>query len=102
MRMGALSDTGITVLPLAKIATAAGTGLPLMLKCDIEGGEREIFLHIRDWDHLIRYIVLELHTEFLPVDELLACLATSRFPWAVHGNPPAGASIVLLLLERLP
>ena len=71
-----------------------------MLKCDIEGGERQLFLHIRDWEHLIRYIVLELHTEFLPVDELFACLDSSGFQWTVHGTPPAGASIALLLLER--
>ena len=102
MRMGALSDIGTPVLPLAQIAKKAKSNAPLLLKCDIEGGEREIFLHIRDWDHLIRYIALELHTEFLPVDELLACLAASRFQWTVHGNPFAGASILLLLLERLP
>ena len=102
MRMGALSDTGIPVLPLTGIAHAANAGPPILLKCDIEGGERQIFLHIRDWDHLIRYIFLELHTEFLSVDELLACLRSSDFRWTVHGGPPAGASIALLLLERLP
>jgi FkbM family methyltransferase len=102
MRMGALSDIGTPVLPLARIAKTAKSGASLLLKCDIEGGEREIFRHMSDWEHLIRHIVLELHTEFLPVDELLACLAASRFQWAVHGNPLAGASIVLLLLERLP
>ena len=100
MRMGALSDTGIPVLPLAEIAGAAKTSARLVLKCDIEGGERRLFLHIRDWDHLIHYIFLELHTEFLSVDELLACLRSSGFQWTVHGTPPAGASIALLLLER--
>jgi FkbM family methyltransferase len=102
MRMGALSDIGTPVLPLAQIAKTAKSGAPVLLKCDIEGGERELFRHMGDWEHLIHYIVLELHTEFLPVDELLACLAESRFQWTVHGNPLAGASIVLLLLERLP
>jgi hypothetical protein len=100
MRMGAPSDTGTPVLPLAEIASIAKTGAPLLLKCDIEGGERELFLHIRDWEHLIRYIFLELHTEFLPVQEMHACLASSSFEWTIHGTPPAGASIVLLLLER--
>jgi len=59
-----------------------------------------LFLHIRDWGHLIRYIVLELHTEFLPVEEMLACLASSGFEWTIHGKPPAAASIAVLLLER--
>jgi FkbM family methyltransferase len=102
MRMGSLSDTGIPVLPLTGIAHAAKAGPPILLKCDIEGGERQLFLHIRDWDHLIRYIFLELHTEFLSVDELSACLRSSDFQWTVHGSPPDGASIALLLLERLP
>jgi FkbM family methyltransferase len=102
MRMGPLSDTGTCVLPLAKIAAEARSGPPLVLKCDIEGGERQLFLRIRDWDRLIRYIFLELHTEFLPIDELLACLRSSEFRWAVHGSPRNGASIALLLLERLP
>ena len=92
MRMGAPADTGIPVLPLAEIAglankCSAKAGPPMLLKCDIEGGERQLFLHIRDWAHLIRYIILELHTEFLPVEEMFACLDSSGFQWSVHGNP---------------
>ena len=102
MRMGALSDTGTPVLPLSEIADAVKTDAPILLKCDIEGGEKQLFLHIREWAHLIRYIFLELHTEFLSVDELFACLDSSGFQWTVHGTVPAGASIALLLLERLP
>jgi len=100
MRMGAPSNNGIPVLPLAEIAGVSKTGLPILLKCDIEGGERQLFQRIRDWGHLIRYIFLELHTEFLPADELFACLGSSGFPWTVHGTVPAGASIALLMLER--
>jgi FkbM family methyltransferase len=100
MRMGPASHTGIPVLPLAEIAGTSKAALPILLKCDIEGGERALFLHIRDWDHLIRYIFLELHIEFLPVHELHACLDSSAFQWRIHGTVPAGASIALLLLER--
>ncbi len=105
MRMGAISDTGTPVLPLAEIASLSKTSsakatAAMVLKCDIEGGERELFLHIREWDHLIRYIFLELHTEFLSVEEMFACLESSGFEWTFHGGPLAGASIALLLLER--
>jgi FkbM family methyltransferase len=100
MRMGAVSDTGTPVLTLAEIAGIAKTRVPLLLKCDIEGAERQLFLHIRDWVHLIRYVLLELHTEFLPVEEMRACLASSGFEWTIHGTPLAGAGIALLLLER--
>ncbi len=100
MRMGPLSDTGTPVLPLAEIAQAAKSNAPVVLKCDIEGGERQIFFHIRDWEHLIRYILIELHTEFLSVREMLACLESSRFHWTIHGTPPEGASIAFFLLQR--
>ncbi len=98
MRMGPQSDAATPVLPLVTIAGPASA--PIVLKCDIEGGERQLFLHIRDWEHLIPYIFLELHTEFLPVEELLACLESSGFEWTVHGTAPAGAAIALLLLTR--
>lgn len=100
MRMGPISDAGTPVLPLAEIAKAAKTGAPIVLKCDIEGGERAIFLNIRDWEHLIRYILLELHTEFLSVRGLLACLESSGFEWTIHGTPAEGAGIAFFLLKR--
>jgi hypothetical protein len=88
------------VLPLAEIAKTAKTDAPVVLKCDIEGGERQLFLHIRDWEHLIRYILLELHTEFLSVREMHACLESSGFHWRIHSAPAEGASIAFFLLER--
>jgi FkbM family methyltransferase len=100
MRMGALSGTGTPVLPLAEIAASVNASGPIVLKCDIEGGERQLFLHIRDWDHLIQYIILELHTEFLSFQEMAACLESSGFEWTIHGTPVAGASIAILMLER--
>ncbi len=98
MRMGRMSDSGISdsgipVLPLAGIASLAKTTAPIMLKCDIEGGERQLFLRLRDWEHLVRYIFLELHTEFLSVQELLACFESSGFQWTIHGTPVEEACI---------
>jgi FkbM family methyltransferase len=100
MRMGAFSDAGIPVLPLTGIADAAKAGLPILLKCDIEGGERQLFLHIRGWDHLIRFIFLELHTEFLSFHEMAACLESSSYQWTIHGTPASGDAVALLMLER--
>jgi hypothetical protein len=85
---------------VAEIACMAKPGVPLVLKCDIEGAERQIFLNIRDWEHMIRYIFVELHTEFLSVREMFACLEMSGFQWKIHGTPLAGASIALVVLER--
>ncbi len=100
MRMGALSDTGTPVLALAEIARAATTSAPIVLKCDIEGGERQLFLHMRDWEHLIPYILLELHTAFLSFQEMAACLESSDYQWTIHGTLATGDVIALLLLER--
>jgi FkbM family methyltransferase len=100
MRMGPLSGSGIQVLPLAEIAGIAKTGAPVVLKCDIEGGERQLLPRIRDWEHLIRYIFLELHTEFLSVRDMLACLDWSGFHWTIRGNSEESACIAFYLLER--
>ncbi len=87
MRMGPVSKTGTPVLPLAEFAGLSKTGAPRVLKCDIEGAERQLFLHIRDWEHLIHYIVLELHTEFLSLREMYECLESSHFHWTLQGTP---------------
>ena len=100
MRMGALSVTGTPVLTLAEIAGVARTGATVLLKCDIEGAERLLFPRIRDWEHRVHFIFLELHTEFFAVPELLACLQSAQYRWTVHGTPPAGAAIAMLVLER--
>jgi FkbM family methyltransferase len=100
MRMGPYSGAGTPVLPLAEIVQTAKSGSPVVLKCDIEGGERQLFCSLRDWEHLIRYILLELHTEFFPVPELLACLDSSGFRWTVHGTSVDGSVIAFFLLER--
>ena len=100
MRMGPFSDTGTPVLPLAAIAKAAKTNAPVVLKCDIEGGERQLFLNICEWEHLIRYILLELHTEFLSVQEMHSALASSGFHWTIHGGESEAAVIAFFLLER--
>jgi FkbM family methyltransferase len=100
MRMGPFSETGTPVLPLAEIVKTAKSDAPVVLKCDIEGGERQLFLHIRDWEHLIRYVLLELHTEFLPLREMSACLESSGFHWTIHGTSAEGAVIAFFLLKR--
>jgi FkbM family methyltransferase len=100
MRMGAPCDGGTPVLPLTEIAYLSNSRAAIVLKCDIEGGERRLFARIRDWEHLVRYIFLELHTEFLPVDELFSCLESSGFHWTVRGTPISTASIALFFLER--
>ena len=36
-------------------------GMIDILKCDVEGGEEEVFSHCASWIHRVRYLVAELH-----------------------------------------
>jgi FkbM family methyltransferase len=96
-RRGPAADAGVPVIPISDLVDGAG---PVSLKCDIEGGERELFAHFAEWEHLVSLILLELHTEFLSPDELYQILEGSEFEWTLHGEIPPRACIALIALER--
>jgi FkbM family methyltransferase len=101
MRIGAPADSGIPVLPLAEIVGRAGRDGCVLIKCDIEGAERQLFLRMREWEHLASFIILELHTEFLAVEEFRGCLESSGYRWKIHGEIPPDACLCVVGLERL-
>ena len=106
MRMGPAADRGIPVLTVADIIARAalpdqGPAARVILKCDIEGSERQLFEHLRMWDHLVDFVILELHTEFLSAAEFHAHLEGSRYQWRMHGQIPPGAVLAVVGLERL-
>lgn len=98
LRMGEACEDGIPVLPLAEIIPDAPGGA--VLKCDIEGAERHLFPHIAEWDALVRFIILELHTEFFSPAQLQAALETSHYEWHWHGDIAPGAVCAVFALER--
>ncbi|MEO5924394.1 MAG: FkbM family methyltransferase [Bryobacteraceae bacterium] len=98
LRMGESAASGIEVLPLAEIIPR-GSG-DVLLKCDIEGAERFLFPQIDTWDHLVSFVILELHTEFFTMEQLRAALRTSRYLWKIHGEVPEGAVLAVFGLER--
>jgi FkbM family methyltransferase len=98
LRMGEACEDGIPVLPLTEIIPDAPGGA--VLKCDIEGAERHLFPRIAEWDARVRFIILELHTEFFTPGELRAALAASNFEWHWHGAIAPGAVCAVLGLER--
>lgn len=98
LRMGAPSEHGIRVLRLDEIVPDVPDGV--LLKCDIEGAERYVFPQISAWEDRVRYIILELHTEFFPADQLDAALASSRYEWRIHGEITPGAVLAVFGLER--
>lgn len=98
LRMGESSESGIRVLRLNEILPDVPGGV--LLKCDIEGGERFVFPQIRDWDDRVRFIILELHTEFFTVEQLDAALASSRYEWRRIGEITPGALLAVFALER--
>jgi FkbM family methyltransferase len=98
LRMGDAAPSGIPVLPLADILPNVPGGA--LLKCDIEGAEQHLFPQIDRWDHLVNFIILELHTEFFPIERLHSALATSRYEWRFHGGAEPGAVLAVFGLER--
>jgi FkbM family methyltransferase len=115
MRMGAPARSGIPVLPVEEIVILAddlllndrlvGTGnrpeAKVLLKCDIEGGELHLFRHLRQWEDRVHYVILELHTEFLSVENFHAYLEDSRYHWHMDGKIPPDALLAVIGLERL-
>jgi FkbM family methyltransferase len=101
MRMGPASGWGIPIFPVAGIVARAGVNGRVVLKCDIEGSEGQLFEHMRAWEHLVDFIILELHTEFFSAGALHACLEGSRFEWRIHGEIPPGACLAVFGIERL-
>jgi FkbM family methyltransferase len=110
MRMGAPARTGIAVLPVEEIVTLADDRLGrtgnrpearVVLKCDIEGGELHLFRHLRQWEDGVHYVILELHTEFLSVENFQACLEESRYHWRIDGEIPPDAVLAVVGLERM-
>lgn len=98
LRMGPQSSSGIPVIPLTELAP----GLEIsILKCDIEGSERQLFQRIADWEHLVRFIILELHADLFPVEEFLGCLRASAFDWRIHGEISKNSCLSVIALERL-
>jgi FkbM family methyltransferase len=107
MRMGPRSDSGIPVLTIAGIAEELPPPLRepeaarIVLKCDIEGAEGELFRGIRNWDRWISFVILEIHTELFPAADLHTSLESSAYDWRVHGEIPSGACIAVIGIERL-
>jgi FkbM family methyltransferase len=114
MRMGAPARAGIPVWRIEDLAALAkhifddaghlsgGGSNPakIVLKCDIEGAEAQLFQSLARWEHLVDRVILELHTEFLSVESLRAALDASRFVWRIEGEIAPGAVLAVIALER--
>lgn len=98
LRMGEASSEGVPVMLLADLVPEVPGGV--LLKCDIEGAERYIFPQIAEWDSLVNFIILELHTEFFTWEQLKSALEVSNYEWRVHGRVEPGAVLAVLALER--
>jgi FkbM family methyltransferase len=114
MRMGAPARAGIPVWRIEDLVALAkqmfnnsrhpfgdaASPVKIVLKCDIEGAEAQLFHSLTRWDHLVERVVLELHTEFLSVESFRACLDASRYAWRIEGEIAPGALLAVIALER--
>lgn len=109
----AMKETGAGDDPAERVETvtlpelAEGTGTIDLLKCDIEGAERELFEHCGAWIERVRVMVVELHAPYRR-DEFLAHLARGAERAGSTAAPVKFAATMLkedsaiqvLLLER--
>jgi FkbM family methyltransferase len=107
MRMGAPARAGIPVWRIEDLAAVAqhlfadaGNPAKIVLKCDIEGAEAQLFQSLIHWEHLVERVILELHTEFLSIEAFRACLDASRYAWRMEGEIAPGAVLAVIALER--
>jgi FkbM family methyltransferase len=90
----------IPALPLTKILDQCGA-LPTidLLKCDIEGAEREVFEACAPWIGRVRHMVLEVHPPYT-VEALLAdCERNGRRFRVLDRHPSPPNEIVFLKAE---
>ncbi len=107
----AISDgKEVDVFPLEELLETHACGETIdLLKCDIEGDERELFRGCQGWIHRVNAIVAELHPPYTPAAllsdlqnagahfEVLSCSSKKDFPVLLvrRKNAPVGSFVVL-------
>jgi FkbM family methyltransferase len=100
MRMGAPAARGIPVMTLPQIAARAAMEEISLVKCDIEGSERDLFAGLAAWEPLVRCVILELHADLYPIAEFEAALDASTYEWTIQGRVSEDSPISVLGLVR--
>jgi FkbM family methyltransferase len=85
---------------LPDILSDAQVGGPVdLLKCDIEGSERELFANARSWINRTRHLLVELHPPYTPA-EFLAVVAAADPEFVAEPFRSKGENAVYLLTRR--
>lgn len=90
-------DTEVVTMP--RILGDAGIDHISMLKCDIEGAERELFADCRQWIGKVDSMVVECHLDTTSTETLVEMLADNGADFAVthvDRNPDLGFEIATL------
>ena len=70
-----------------------------LLKCDIEGGEEELFRHCRGWIARVRNMVVEVHPPYT-IEKLTEALAANGGDFEVVESEDKGGGLFVTLLCR--
>jgi FkbM family methyltransferase len=102
MTEGAVDEGGGTeVLTMPQILAQTNASDPIgLLKCDIEGAERELFTAPLAWISRVEYMVVELHPELHPLFELNALMQNLQDSGGKFKILYASKSGTLVLLGR--
>lgn len=93
--MGEVSEKGdVRVLTMADLCRDHGVERIDLLKCDIEGAERQVFADCSEWIHRVQNLVVEVHEPYR-VGDLLTDLERNGRPFEVLGQS-RGKSTYLL------
>lgn len=81
--MGEVGETGdVQVLTMADLCRDHGVERIDLLKCDIEGAERQVFADCSEWIHRVQNLVIEIHEPY-PLTGLLADLERNGRPFTL-------------------
>jgi FkbM family methyltransferase len=96
---GRPADEHVECLTADRLFERLGRDEVDLLKCDIEGTERELFGQCRPWVHRVRHMVVETHVPYsLPA--LYADLGSAGWPFEVVSQDEKGGRSVALLRRR--
>jgi FkbM family methyltransferase len=89
-RMVDAPDGTVPVITMSRLLSETGIDQVGVLKCDIEGTERELFADCRSWIGRVRAMIVECHLQTIDADGLIGLLKAN------------GARLEVTHLERHP
>ena len=97
---GDAETTAVPAISIADVLEAMGNPPVIdLMKCDIEGGERQVFADCRSWIDRVRVLVIEVHGKYR-LDDFRADLARNGSDLELRGAAPAQPRLQVAWFSR--